>query len=98
MSWSSVDACQVPVKFVDTDGDSVEFRVNSASGKLEIVFFDNGQSNVDEVTKCKRKGATIICNGAETTAPDEDTAKRVVELFQSCCSKARSQIFLKLIC
>ena len=80
------------MRFVDTDrGLTVEFRVNSASGKLEIVaelesFLDPA---IREVDKCMREGATIICGDVgQTTAPDEDTARRVIELFEYCSTKA----------
>ena len=77
----------VAVTFMDTDGDKVEYRVNSTSGKLDC--FVNGRLDCAGLTTCTRNGATIIDDAGQTTAPDEDTARRVIELFQYCSTKAR---------
>merc|ERR1719201_436501 len=56
----------VAVTFVDTDGDKVEYRVNSTSGKLDC--FVNGRLDCAGLTTCTRNGATIIDHAVETTA------------------------------
>ena len=72
--------------FVDPDGDKLEFRANSASGKIDVFvndkLFDSG------LTECTRNEATInFASNAgeeyESIAPDEDTARRVIELFKN---------------
>ena len=82
----SETACygEVPnvVAFVDVDGGMVEYSVNSTSGKLDCI---GTAYIVYGLTTCKRIGATIIDDGGKTTAPDEETAQRVIELFDSCC-------------
>ena len=70
--------CQAAVAFVDTDGDRVEYRMNSTSGKLDV--FVNGQLKCKGLTKLTRDGATLTWP-PRTTAPDEDTAQRVIALF-----------------
>jgi hypothetical protein len=65
------------VAFVDTDGDRVEYRMNSTSGKLDV--FVNGQLKGKGLTKLTRDGATLT--PLRRTAPDEDTAQRVIALF-----------------
>ena len=77
--------------FLDVDGNKVEYGVNSTSGKLDC----NGPAySVYGLKTCKRNGATIIDDGGDTTAPDEEAAQRVIELFESC-SKARWQMIRK---
>merc|ERR1719456_800923 len=81
------------VTFVDTDGDRVEYRVNSTSNKLDV--FVNDVRMAEGLTKLTRNGRTIAdekwthgkCQWTgHTTAPDEDTARRVIELFNTCNS------------
>ena len=71
--------------FVDPVGDKLEFRVNSASGKIDA--FENDQLFASGLTECTRNEATInFASNAgkkyKATAPDEDTARRVIELFK----------------
>ena len=80
--------------FVDPDGNKVEFRVvNSTSGEIDI--FENDEATPNGfMTKCTRNGATIkAANNAgdtyENTAPDEDTARRVIELFKKSRGEVR---------
>ena len=84
--------------FVDPDGEKLEFRVNSASGKIDV--FVNDQLFDSGLTECTRNAYNdvhFVSNSGEeylATAPDEDTARRVIELFEYCSSKARFQNFL----
>ena len=78
--------------FVDTDGDAMEYRVNPTSGKLDCL--ESGKLKFAGLGKCEREGATILYDHRQTTAPDEETAQRVIELFQYCSAKARLQMVL----
>ena len=57
-SWKDVDTCQVAVTFVDTDGDKVEYRVNSTSGKLDC--FVNGQLDCSGLTESNARTLSLI--------------------------------------
>ena len=78
--------------FEDTDGDKPEFRLDSASG--EFAWFQDDRPLIRWVTECTRSGATITAanNAGDayvTTAPDEDTARRVIELFKKSRGEVR---------
>ena len=79
--------------FVDPDGDKFEFRANSASGKIDLFFNDQQfDSGLTECTRNAYNDVHFVSNSGEeylATAPDEDTARRVIELFKKSRGEVR---------
>ena len=73
----------------------IEFIIRKVEAKARPdEMFNELESFLDpairEVDKCMREGATIICGDVgQTTAPDEDTARRVIELFKKSRGEVR---------